>query len=43
LVGNDIVRIREAYRSALKLGRNPVRPELWDGRTAGRCLKAILE
>lgn len=43
LVGNDIVRIREAYRSALKLGRNPVRPELWDGRTAERCLKAILE
>lgn len=43
LVGNDIVRIREAYRSALKLGRNPVRPELWDGRTAGRCLKAIVE
>ncbi|MFZ2339441.1 MAG: UDP-N-acetylglucosamine 2-epimerase (non-hydrolyzing) [Bacteroidales bacterium] len=42
LVGNDIVRIREAYRSSLKLGRNPVRPELWDGKTAGRCLKAIL-
>lgn len=43
LVGNDIVRIREAYRSALKLSRNPVRPELWDGQTAGRCLKAIVE
>lgn len=43
LVGNDIDRIREAYRSALKLGRHPVRPELWDGQTAGRCLKAIVE
>lgn len=43
LVGNDIYRIREAYRSALKLSRNPVRPELWDGKTAGRCLRAILE
>ena len=43
LVGNDIVRIREAYRSALKLSRNPVRPELWDGKTAERCLKAIVE
>lgn len=43
LVGNDIVRIREAYRSALKLSRNPVRPELWDGKTAERCLRAIVE
>ncbi len=43
LVGNDINRIREAYLSALKLSRNPVRPELWDGQAAGRCLKAILE
>lgn len=43
LVGNDIVRIREAYRSALRLSRNPVRPELWDGKTAGRCLRAIVE
>ncbi len=42
LVGNDISTIREAYRSALLLSRNPVRPELWDGHAAGRCLEAIL-
>ncbi len=42
LVGNDISTIREAYRSALLLSRNPVRPELWDGHTAERCLEAIL-
>jgi len=42
LVGNDISTIREAYRSALLLTRNPVRPELWDGHTAERCLEAIL-
>ena len=43
LVGNDISTIREAYRSALLLTRNPVRPELWDGHTAERCLEAILK
>jgi len=42
LVGNDIRTIREAYRTALTLSRNPVRPELWDGHAAGRCLEAIL-
>jgi UDP-N-acetylglucosamine 2-epimerase (non-hydrolysing) len=42
LVGNDINTIREAYRTALTLSRNPVRPELWDGHTAERCLEAIL-
>ena len=43
LVGNNINRIREEYRQALKRSRTPVRPELWDGKTAERCLKAILE
>lgn len=42
LVGNNVERIREEYRNALKRERNPVRPELWDGQTAGRCLGAIL-
>ena len=42
LVGNDIRTIREAYRTAITLNRNPVRPELWDGYTAERCLEAIL-
>lgn len=43
LVGNNINRIREEYLQALKKPRNPVRPELWDGNAAERCLKAILE
>jgi len=43
LVGNNISRIREEYHSALKKGRNPVSPELWDGHTAERCLNEILD
>jgi UDP-N-acetylglucosamine 2-epimerase (non-hydrolysing) len=43
LVGNNIDRIRLEYHSALKKPRVPVRPELWDGHAAERCLKAILE
>lgn len=43
LVGNNISVIREEYRKALSRRRTPVRPELWDGNTAERCLKAILE
>jgi UDP-N-acetylglucosamine 2-epimerase (non-hydrolysing) len=43
LVGNNIDRIRSEYNIALKLYRTPVRPELWDGHAAERCLKAILE
>ena len=42
LVGNNIERIREEYHIALKTGRIPQRPELWDGNTAERCVKAIL-
>jgi UDP-N-acetylglucosamine 2-epimerase (non-hydrolysing) len=43
LVGNNVERIREEYQITLKEDRKPVRPQLWDGETAGRCLKAILE
>lgn len=43
LVGNNINRIREEYQNTLKLNRNPQRPPLWDGRTAERCLKAIIK
>ncbi|MFZ5940841.1 MAG: non-hydrolyzing UDP-N-acetylglucosamine 2-epimerase [Bacteroidota bacterium] len=43
LVGNNINRIRKEYLDTLKLTRKPVRPELWDGNTAPRCLEAILE
>lgn len=42
LVGNNINRIREEYRTALKLGRIPRQPELWDGKTAMRCVEAIV-
>jgi len=43
LVGNNIERIREEYRRTISLERKPSRPELWDGKTAERCLQAILE
>jgi UDP-N-acetylglucosamine 2-epimerase (non-hydrolysing) len=43
LVGNNIEKIRQAFQVSLKLPRKPVRPELWDGRTAERCLEAILK
>ena len=42
LVGNNIERIRDEFYKTVILERNPVRPELWDGNTAERCLNAIL-
>ncbi len=42
LVGNSIDRIREEYKSTLTLDRKPKRPELWDGNTAERCVRAIV-
>jgi UDP-N-acetylglucosamine 2-epimerase (non-hydrolysing) len=42
LVGNEIEKIRKAYRETLALDVQPVRPPLWDGHSAERCLKAIL-
>ncbi len=43
LVGNNIKRIRDEYHIAMNNFCNPVRPELWDGHTAERCLKAIID
>lgn len=43
LVGNNINRIRKEYKNTLKENRKTVRPELWDGKTAARCLKAIID
>jgi len=43
LVGNDINKLRSEFRKALEKPRNPVRPNLWDGHTAERCLRAIME
>lgn len=43
LVGNNIERIRKEFFDTLKQDRKPERPELWDGKTAERCLQAILD
>jgi UDP-N-acetylglucosamine 2-epimerase (non-hydrolysing) len=43
LVGNDIDRTRGEYHIAILKERRPIRPELWDGRTAKRCLHEILK
>ena len=43
LVGNNIERIREEFNQTLSQTRKPERPELWDGHTAERCLKAIID
>jgi len=43
LVGNDVERIRTEYRKTLASQRKPMRPELWDGHTAERCLQAIID
>ena len=43
LVGNDIERIRPAYRQALIAERSSQRPPLWDGKTAERVVVAIVE
>lgn len=42
LVGNNIQRIREEFHRTLNNPRKPDRPELWDGKTAERCLHEIL-
>ncbi len=42
LTGNDINRIKEEFQIALNKQRKPVRPELWDGKTAERCLEEIV-
>ena len=42
LVGNNVERIKKEFLETLEMPRNPVRPELWDGKTAERCLQEIL-
>ena len=43
LVGNDIKKIRAAFRREMKAKRRPMRPEKWDGKTADRIAKIIVE
>lgn len=43
LVGNDVNKIRAAYEHALTMERRAMRPELWDGHTAERIAKILVE
>ncbi|KFZ44969.1 UDP-N-acetylglucosamine 2-epimerase [Smithella sp. SC_K08D17] len=43
LVGNDVNMMRNEFNKALQQPRISNRPTRWDGRTAERCLNAILE
>ena len=42
LVGNNVDRIRTEYLNILSTPSVAVEPELWDGKTAARCLNEIL-
>ena len=43
LVGNAVEKMRDAYRSQIDAPRHAMRPELWDGHTAERIVKILVE
>lgn len=43
LAGTDINTLKAEFKSAINRVRTPLRPPLWDGKSAERCLKAIIE
>lgn len=43
LVGNAVETMRDAYRSQINAPRHAMRPELWDGHTAERIAKVLVE
>lgn len=43
IAGNKIEDIEKAYKKIIKTGVKAYSPQLWDGRTAERCLQAIIE
>ncbi len=42
LVGNDVNRLEKEFVKMLSKKSVSSRPEMWDGKTAKRCLEAIL-
>lgn len=43
LAGNNVENIFKEYQNVLQKERIPIRPKLWDGKTAQRCLNEIIE
>lgn len=42
LVGNNVERLKEEFEIMLREDARPSRPEMWDGKTAMRCVDAII-